>query len=151
MITGPQFLLKSYSCLLRRIADRDKLLTEGSGIFDYIPTGRISTFYDSQRTNFVPATETKAAQSATRASFPFEKAVISHELASELIGVSKKEIGEMFAMIKQGKQIPSREVPGTYVRLDVEVESYESTSRNVIAVVVGSDPVLKNEYTSLCS
>jgi hypothetical protein len=131
-------------------ADREKRLTDGVKVFDYIPTGRIGILFDSQRISFASAPEKKTAQTAVRPSLPFERAEISHELASEILGVTKKEISEMFKMTKQGLQVPSEVIPGIRVKLEVEMESYESYSRNVIAVVEGSDPVLKNEYIIVC-
>jgi len=52
----------------------------------------------------------------------------------------------MFKMISQGQQVPSRIISDIRVQLDVETETYLSTSRNVIAVIEGSDPLLKDEY-----
>jgi Zn-dependent M28 family amino/carboxypeptidase len=56
----------------------------------------------------------------------------------------------MFRKIRRGEQVPSKEIPGVTVRLDVEVETYKSVSRNVVTVVEGSDPVLRNEYVLIC-
>jgi Zn-dependent M28 family amino/carboxypeptidase len=56
----------------------------------------------------------------------------------------------MFRKIRNGEQLKSGEVKGVRVNLDVFVESKKSASRNVIAVVEGSDPVLKNEYVVVC-
>lgn len=129
-------------------AEREAKLTAGQRIFEDIPTGRMSTVFDSQRTDF-----TTPAQGNTRTTvsqpLPFGQAEISHELASEILGISKNEIGKMFEMAQQNLQIPSI-ITGAHVHLDVEVEHYKSTSRNVIAFVEGSDPVLKNEYIVVC-
>ncbi len=126
--------------------EREQYRDEGINIFDYIPTGRMGVLYDSQRTNFPPPPVSASASETTRPLLPFEKAEISHDLAAEMLGLSKDDIAAMFRMAEDGLQVPSNEVPGISVRLDVEVESYESTSRNVIAMVEGYDPVLKHEY-----
>ena len=56
----------------------------------------------------------------------------------------------MFTAVRQGQRLNVKELPDVYVKLDVEVENYRATSRNVIAVVEGSDPILKNEYVVIC-
>lgn len=81
-----------------------------------------------------------------RPSLPFAQAEISHEVAADILGVSISEVEDMFKMLKQGQQVPSKTIPEVRVQLDVKTESYPSTSRSVIGVVEGTDPVLKNEY-----
>lgn len=130
--------------------EREERRAAGINIFDYIPAGRMGVLYDSQRTNFQPPAVSATATETARPYLPFEKAEISHDLAAEILGVSKDEIAEMFRITADGRQVPSKDVRGSSVRLDVEVESYESTSRNVVALVEGSDPVLKNEYVVIC-
>ncbi|MCE5345799.1 MAG: M28 family peptidase [Bacteroidales bacterium] len=126
-------------------AEREEKMAAGSKIFETIPSGKMTTVFDSQRTVFTTPAPANPKPEA-RPSFPFERAEISHELAAEILGISRYEVGEMFKMVKQGHQIPSKIVPDVHVNLDVEVDNSESTSRNVIAVIEGSDPVLKNEY-----
>jgi hypothetical protein len=130
--------------------ERAQLMDEGQNIFDYIPTGRLAIMYDSQRTSFSSGTAPGADREQARPPLPFERAEISHDLAADMLGVSKEEIAEMFRMTERGEQVSSKEISGMDVRLEVEVEYYESTSRNIIAFVEGSDPVLKNEYIVVC-
>lgn len=126
--------------------EREKLKAEGQNIFDYIPTGRLEVLYDSQRTNLGIAPAPQTVNESARPLLPFDRAEISHTLAADMLGITRDGIAEMFSKAEQGLQVPSFEVPGTTVRLDVEVETFKSTSRNVVAQVEGSDPVLKNEY-----
>ena len=145
---------------------------KGFKTFEKIPAGRMGTLYDSQRTSFgppaarttpqavspasqvQPTSPTSQASQTTqtapaippRPSLPFGQAEISHELAADILGVSITEVGEMFKMLQQGQQVPSKAIPEVRVQLDVETESYPSASRSVIGVVEGTDPVLKNEY-----
>lgn len=130
--------------------EREEKMAAGVRIFDDIPSGRMGTLFDSQRTKFTPVPATNDEQTMTRPLLPFGQAEISHELAVEILGLSKSEIGEMFRMIKKGVQVPSKVVSDIRVQLDVEVEKYESVSRNVIALVEGSDPVLRKEYIVIC-
>jgi hypothetical protein len=126
--------------------EREKKMSEGMRIFDDIPSGRMGIIFDSQRTSFNAESSSENTQPEARPPLPFGRAEISHELAAELLGITKNEIADMFNTIKKGSKLSCREVPGVRAQLDVEVEKYVSNSRNVIAVVEGSDPVLKSEY-----
>jgi hypothetical protein len=130
--------------------EREKKLTSGIKIFDDIFSGSMSTQFDSQKTTFSLTSAPVEINAVTRPLLPFGQAEISHELAASILGMSKSEIDDMYKMIRQGIKVPSKVVSGVRVQLDVETEKYESTSRNVIAFVEGSDPVLKNEYIVIC-
>jgi len=71
-------------------------------------------------------------------------------MAAGMLGVDKSNIAEMFRTIKSGRQVPAKVTKGIRIQMDVEVHAYETTSRNVIAMVEGSDPLLKNEYIVIC-
>jgi hypothetical protein len=129
--------------------ERNKRMEQGLKIFDYIPTGRMAILYDSQVMG-AAARQSQQGNNVSRPSLPFERAEISHDLAAEILGVPKSEIGEWYKRISRGEQVPPKKVNDVTVRLDVEVESFKTVSRNVVAVVEGSDPVLKNEYVLLC-
>lgn len=129
--------------------EREQKMNRGLNIFDHIPSGRLGTLYDSQKTNF------DAVSSATKAEegrpwLPFEQAEISHALAADILGTDTADIHGMFDRINQGKQVVSGLISGSRVKLDVSVELVKSSSRNVIAVVEGSDPLLRNEYVVVC-
>lgn len=126
--------------------EREQLREKGQNIFDYIPTGRLNIVFDTQRISFSPQQVQESSRETARPSLPFERAEISHDLAADILGITKEEIAGMFRMTEEGLQVPPKEVSGLSLCLDVEVEFYESTSRNVVAMVEGSDPVLKNEY-----
>jgi hypothetical protein len=129
--------------------ERERKLDSGFNIFDEIPAGKMGIIYDSQRTDF--DTESNAIPRVkSRPSLPFEYAEISHTLASEILGITVAEIDGMFSKIKDGEHVAGKSVMGVRVQLDVAVESEKSVSRNVVAVVEGSDPVLRNEYVVIC-
>ncbi len=130
--------------------ERELRKSEGTKIFDYIPTGRLESIYESQRTVLQFTPEPLKSEKNKRPPIPFDRAEISHELAAEALGTDVGEIGRMFDLVRKGRQIPSREVTGIKLNLDVETDTYQATSRNVIAVIEGSDPVLKNEYVVVC-
>jgi hypothetical protein len=131
-------------------SEREEKMNAGGKIFDDIPSGRMGILFDSQRTMFQPVNAQTDPQSITRSLLPFGQAEISHEIAAEILGITKSDISEMFRTIGNGGQVPVKIVANIQVNLDVEVEKYESSSRNVIAMVEGSDPVLRNEYVVIC-
>jgi hypothetical protein len=126
--------------------DREQLKTERNDIFGYIPTGRLAVTYDSQRTSFRVPHEGRAEDATGRPVLPFERAEISHDLAADLLGITKDEIAAMFNKITQGIRVEPFAVSGRNARLDVGVQYSTSSSDNVIALIEGTDPVLKNEY-----
>ena len=130
--------------------ERQAMKEEGQNIFDYIPTGRLGIMYDSQRTSFSSSRGAVAEREQARPPMPFERAEISHELAADMLGITKAEIAGFFEKAAEGQQVSPFEVTGSSARLDVEVEYYPAVSRNVVAMVEGSDPVLRNEYIVIC-
>ena len=124
--------------------EKQKRIRTASGFYGYIPTGRLGIIYDSQRTSFTAPSQANTQQE--RPPLPFTLAEINHQLAAWILGTTEEGIAGLFADVRSGNKLPVKELQDVYVKLDVEVETYVSTSRNVIAVVEGSDPVLKNEY-----
>jgi hypothetical protein len=127
--------------------EKQKRIGTASGFYDYIPTGRLGTLYDSQRTSFGPASA--PVTTPERPLLPFTFAEINHNLAANLLETTEAEIAGFFATVRSGNSLSVKEFLDTYVKFDVEMDTYMATSRNVVAVVEGSDPVLKNEYVVL--
>lgn len=124
--------------------EKQKRIGTSSRFYDYLPTGRLGTLYDSQRTSF--AEPSQVSTTKDRPLLPFTSAEINHQLAAWILGTTEEGIAGLFNDVRSGKKLPVKELKDVYVKLDVEVDTYVSTSRNVIAFVEGSDPVLKNEY-----
>jgi hypothetical protein len=120
--------------------EREEKLLSGFNIFDKLPSGRLGILYDSQRTDF----DAKAPDLAPAP--PFERAEISHELAAELLGLQPGEIRDMFVKTAKGERVPTIEAKLPQVQLDVMIETRMAFSRNVLALVEGTDPLLKSEY-----
>ena len=74
---------------------------------------------------------------------------IRHEMASDILGVSRERLNEMFDELKKGNQIKGNIVTGNNVEIRIEVVKGMDTSRNVIAVIEGNDAKLKDEYVVL--
>jgi hypothetical protein len=132
------------------VPEREDKLSGGSKIFEYTPGGRMLASFDSQRTSFGPE-QAKTGLRTQVPSRPFVQAEISHEIAGTILGKSKSEITDMFRILSAGQQVPSSGIPGIHVRLDIQTETVTTSARNVIGMVEGTDPVLKNEYVVVCA
>lgn len=71
---------------------------------------------------------------------------IDMEIAEKLTGFSRSEIKEMEKMIEEGKQVPSKDLPGVNIKLELNIDERVESSQNVVAMLEGTDPDLKNEY-----
>lgn len=130
--------------------ERQKKKEAGVEIFYNIPRGRMIAAYESQRTSRSSSPPTKPA-AQQRPLPPFSNADISHEVATDILGVSRSDLSEMFAKIERGQQVPGKDIPGKWVELQVKVETNPTTTRNVLGLVEGEDPDLKNEYLVICA
>jgi len=133
--------------------DREKQKQEGINIFEDIPRGRMATMYDSQRRGSSQSrtSQNNADEGPRRSYLPFVQAEIDHNLASTILGISKDKVAGMFNMIKNAKQVPGKTIADTKIYFNVEVKTKASTTRNVLGLIEGSDPVLKNEYIVICA
>jgi Zn-dependent M28 family amino/carboxypeptidase len=82
------------------------------------------------------------------AAAPPGAAEIRHEVAASLLGITQSDLAAMFDSLAQGRQVPRMNV-NKRVELSVITEKRMGSSPNVLAVLEGSDPVLKNEYVVL--
>ena len=71
---------------------------------------------------------------------------VRHDAAAGLLGIPRAELDRMFEELGQGRRVPSREIAGRTVDVAVNFETRKGATRNVVAVLEGSDPVLRNEY-----
>jgi hypothetical protein len=125
----------------------------GVEVFERIPAGRMTVNYDTQRrgTPAVQVAQTQTQQSARRPSLPFGQAAIGHDLAASILGITTEEVGQMFQTIRQGIAVPAKMLTGTRIQLNIEVDTRNSTSRNVVGMIPGSDPKLRDEYIVICA
>jgi len=101
------------------------------------------TFPVSRRTTMVDQGG-EGAQRGQRSSFM--QVEIRHHVATEILGVSRDELSEMISMIGEGRQVPRRTYPGRRVEITIGLDREEDHTQNVVAVLEGTDPELKNEY-----
>lgn len=133
--------------------EREKQKSEGLNIFDDIPRGRMATMYDSQRRGTSSNRATGSTNNITpgRPDLPFVQAEIGHDLAASILGITKEELTGKYKMVRNGEQPAGIVVSDTRIQLDVSVQTKPSTTRNVLGLIEGSDPVLKNEYIVICA
>jgi Zn-dependent M28 family amino/carboxypeptidase len=79
-------------------------------------------------------------------SLPFIIAVVRPGTANKLLETDGRQLSQLQEeMITSGKPA-SFEIPDISVSLKAAVESHKFDGKNVIGIIEGSDPVLKNEY-----
>lgn len=71
---------------------------------------------------------------------------IDMKIAEKLTGLTKTQITDLNNLIIEGKQAPSKDMPGVNISLEINIEERNEYSQNVVAMLEGSDPVLKDEY-----
>lgn len=81
---------------------------------------------------------------------PLPAAEIRHRVASAILGVSGQELAAMFGALARGEQVPHRALDRR-VELSVVTERRAAASPNVLAMMEGSDPTLRNEYVVVSS
>lgn len=142
------FREKGASAVLSVVSpEKQERIAIPSGFYDYVPTGRLDAVYESQRTS----TSSGGQTPAQRPSLPFASAEISHKLAAAMMGISENEVKDLFTDLRKGKMIKPITYRDLYARLDVAIDTYKATAPNVVAVIEGSDPLLKNEYVVVSS
>lgn len=71
---------------------------------------------------------------------------IRHELAQELLNISSFNLDKMLTSLSDGERVESGENLSGQVSLKIELEQKTVYTQNVVAVLEGTDPILKNEY-----
>jgi hypothetical protein len=133
--------------------EMETIRAEGKNVFERTPRGRMTVSYETQQRGSPAssAAQNQAQETPRRPSLPFVQAAIGHDLAASILGVKPDEVADMVRAAKRGEPVPGKILAGTRVNLTVEMETRNSTSRNIIALIPGSDPVLKNEYIVICA
>ena len=76
------------------------------------------------------------------------QAEIRHEAAAGILGVSMSDLQAMFSSVARGRQVPGKALDKR-IELSVVTEKHLDSLPNVLAMLEGSDPVLKDEYVVL--
>ena len=105
---------------------------------------------NQQRSARIPGSEQRARLLAPQAladsPITIPSFTISDQVAAELLGSTNHKPGELQAAIDAALKPASQPLPGTRAEMRVTLEQRRrGTSYNVLGLVEGSDPVLKNE------
>lgn len=87
-----------------------------------------------------------SAKGDTLNSFPFILSFIKPNTANNILRPTGKTLLQLQTEISKSGKPVSFEIPDISVSLKAAVESHEFDGKNVIGIIQGSDPVLKNEY-----
>ena len=71
---------------------------------------------------------------------------ISHEVAEELFKYTSKDLKSIQEEINSALQSKSFEIPNVEISATIELEKTKSRAANILSIIEGIDPVLKNEY-----
>jgi hypothetical protein len=71
---------------------------------------------------------------------------IRQEAAAAILGIEIRELKQLFDGLKQGEQLKVFELEHHILEARIIVHELESSTRNVLAVVEGSDPGLRDEF-----
>ena len=96
-------------------------------------------------------TGTGPAAPAPASSPAFFQIDVRHDPAAAILGITRAELSEMFAAIRQGRRLRSREWPARRLEVAVHFDSRRSESSNVVAYLEGRDPALSKEYVVISS
>ena len=87
-----------------------------------------------------------SAKGGPAISLPFILALVKPNTANNLLKPHGKTLQQLQEEIDASGKPVSFEVPDISVSLKAAIESHEFDGKNVIGIIEGSDPVLKNEY-----
>ncbi len=114
--------------------EREENFINGGYYFDNPEKGRVTAIIGGSR------------YSGSMSSKRSIRAEIRHEMAADILGITKDELAEMFRKIGSGEQVGSRVIEDKTIDLKISITKSSGFTRNVVAYLEGSDPVLKDEY-----
>ncbi len=97
-----------------------------------------------------PTEELNSAYYARR-TYSFSRAELRHATATAVLGITGSELDGMFTQVGEGEQVATSAIGGRTVEVSVGISSRVEESYNVVAMVEGSHPDLKDEYVVLSS
>jgi hypothetical protein len=136
--------------------EREKDMFAGNAGFQLTQRPTLPSTYPTQntgRTSTPPPKQQLVASTQPQEPRPGPAPVlceIRHETAAGILGINRSELEAMFASIARGQQVP-RQLVAKRIELSVVMETRTGSSPNVLAVLEGSDPILKSEYVVISS
>ncbi len=108
------------------------------------------TFDLPERLRF-PDVITTAGTPPTRPRGPFPQVEVRHEAGVAILGCTREELSAMSASLRQGKPVASKRLAGRRLEVAIGVATRMERSFNVVALLEGADPALRQEYLTLSS
>lgn len=110
----------------------------------YDPKNEFKDAYASGLAGMIPSNSVAPA-SQQRREMPFLLAFITQNTADQLLKSTGKNLAQMQEEIKREGNPVSAEIPGITTSIKIPVRTRDFFASNVIGIVEGSDPVLRNE------
>ena len=104
------------------------------------------TFDNPERLRVIGGEEPQQTASGTGRIQPFVSIEVRHDVATALLGISKDELNDIFDRLAGGDRVEEGGPSSAKVEITVALNTRHDYSSNVVAVLEGSDPVLKSEY-----
>jgi len=82
---------------------------------------------------------------------PFLLVEVRHDAAAAILGCGRDELAAMFESLSQGKRVPAKRLTGRSLDVEIGVATRAEKTFNVVAVLEGADPVLRDEYLTISS
>lgn len=99
--------------------------------------------FDDVERGWPQGTEVGLGGTAAPAEFGID---LRHDAAAAILGVSRQELDAMFLELAQGRRVASHEVRGRRLEVTVDLSVRSDVTRNILGMVPGSDPTLRDEY-----
>ena len=82
---------------------------------------------------------------------PFLQVEVRHAAAAAILGCDTREMAAMFESLRQGKPVAAKRLPGRSLDVEIGVATRAEKAFNVVAVLEGEDPVLRDEFLTISS
>ncbi len=113
-------------------------------LFVYDPAHSFRNGYDSGIADMVGQSSVSAGK-REGGGLPFQVLFITRESADKLLKPTGKNLEQMQKQIRDHGRPVSCEITGLTAALKTTIETKEISANNVVGIIEGSDPVLKNE------
>jgi hypothetical protein len=129
----------------------EKLIEMGAkAVFKVIDIKREDKFNESNK-NFDNTIKSRISDGEVegenkKESINYKSIEIRHDMAAAIIGISRSELTNMFNQIRSGKQVKGQSIRGKSISINVEVNQGIDITNNVLALIEGNDPDLRDEY-----
>ena len=110
------------------------------------------SFDPPQRTRVLNIDIAAPGSSAAAApSGPFLQVDVRHGAGAEILGCAPEDLLKMAAGLRGGKPVAAKTLAGRRLEIDLVAVKRRGRAFNVVGVVPGADPALKNEYLTVTS